>query len=109
MEASAVEIRLRNHEERISANHDSLAKVRDTSARHDTEISVMRTELRESRDDISEIRRTIEADRAERKKEREEAKKEGSDTRKALYVTAATMFTFFLSIVGLIATLLNHA
>lgn len=109
MEAGAIEIRLRNHEVRLDANHDSIATLRDKSAGHDTKIEVITTELRETRDDLSEIRKAIEADRAERKKEREEAKREGSDTRKALYVTAATLFTFFLSILGLIATFLNHA
>ena len=46
MEASAIEIRLRNHEVRLDANHDSIAKIRDTSARHETEISVMRSSVR---------------------------------------------------------------
>jgi len=60
MEASAIEIRLRQHEERLTKNDDSVSRLRDTSARHDTEISVMRTELRETREDVTEIKKVVE-------------------------------------------------
>jgi len=87
MEASAIEIRLRNHEVRLDANHDSIAKIRDTSARHETEISVMRTELRETREDLSEIR------------------KELTWVKRGLWTAAGFFLMFFVAALSLLATL----
>lgn len=57
MEANgAVEFRLRNAEQRLDATHNSITVLRDSSARHETKISVITTELRETREDISEIK-----------------------------------------------------
>jgi septal ring factor EnvC (AmiA/AmiB activator) len=90
MEASAVEIRLTNHEARINANHDSLAKLRDTSGRHETEISVMRTELRETREDLSEIR------------------KELTWVKRGLWAAAGTFLMFFVAAFSLLLSLSGH-
>jgi len=60
MEASAIEIRLRQHEERLAANHDSVSRLRDVSANHETRISVITTELRETREDVAEIKKVVE-------------------------------------------------
>lgn len=121
MEASALrgfELALNEHDRRLVANHDSIAKLRDQGAAHDTKIGVITTELRETREDIADMKtqlqrdseerkRERERDREERTKERSAQEKESADTRKALYVTAATLAGFMLTIVGLIATLLN--
>jgi septal ring factor EnvC (AmiA/AmiB activator) len=60
MEASAAEVRLANHESRLNANHDSLAKIRDVAADHETRISVITTELRETREDVADIKKVVE-------------------------------------------------
>lgn len=101
MEASAVDIRLRNHEERITANHDSLAKLRDTSARHETEISVMRTELRETREDIGQMRTDL-------KSARDEQRDEMVWVRRGLWAAAGTFLLFFVAASSLLLNLSGH-
>lgn len=59
MEASAIEVRLRNHEARLEASHRSISQLRDSSARHETEIKVTGTEVREIREDIGEMKREL--------------------------------------------------
>jgi chromosome segregation ATPase len=90
MEASAVEVRLRNHEARLDANHTSIGTLRDTSARHETEISVMRTELRETRDDLSEIRGEL------------------TWVKRGLWAAAGTFLMFFIACVSLLLNLSGH-
>lgn len=90
MEASAVEIRLANHETRLNANHDSIAKIRDITARHETEISVMRTELRETREDLTEIR------------------KELSWVKRGMWAAAGTFLLFFVAAASLLINLSGH-
>jgi len=96
-----VEIRLTNHEARLNANHDSLAKLRDTSARHETEISVMRTELRETREDIGEMR-------VEMSKQSQERKEENSRIQRGLWVAAGTFLTFSVAAASLLLNLSGH-
>lgn len=83
--AAAIEFRLRNHDTRLEANHDSIKVLRDTSARHDTEISVIRTELRETREDLSEIR------------------KELTWVKRGLWAAAGTFLMFFVAAISLLA------
>lgn len=87
MEANAIEFRLRNHDARIEANHDSIKVLRETSARHDTEISVMRTELRETREDLGEIR------------------KELTWVKRGLWAAAGTFLMFFVAAASLLLSL----
>jgi septal ring factor EnvC (AmiA/AmiB activator) len=87
MEASAIEIRLRQHEERLTANHDSVSKLRDVSANHETRISVITTELRETRDDLSEIRREL------------------TWVKRGLWAAAATFLMFFVASASLLLSL----
>lgn len=105
MEAAAIKIMentLVDHDRRLVANHDTLARLRDRSAAHDTKIEVITTELRETREDIADLRKTWE-------RGREEQKAEGAASRRALYTVAGFMATFSLSLCGLIAVLLSHA
>jgi septal ring factor EnvC (AmiA/AmiB activator) len=90
MEASAVEIRLRNHEARLDANHDSLAKLRDTSATHETKIQVITTELRETREDLSEIRREL------------------TWVKRGLWAAAGSFLMFFVAAFSLLLSLSGH-
>jgi septal ring factor EnvC (AmiA/AmiB activator) len=87
MEASATEIRLRNHESRIEANHDSLATLRSDSAGHDRDIAVIATELRETREDLGEIR------------------KELAWVKRGLWAAAATFLMFFVAAASLLVSL----
>lgn len=95
MEASAVEIRLRNHEARLDASHRSISTLRDHSARHETEIKVTATEVRETREDIADMK--LELTRA-----REEQKAEMVWLRRGLWGAAATFTTFIVMLAGLI-------
>lgn len=52
----AIEVTLRNHEARIEANHDSIARLRDKDAAKEVKIEVTLTEVREIRDDIMEFK-----------------------------------------------------
>lgn len=100
MEASALEVRLRNHEVRLDANHNSISALRGTSGEHDVKIATITTELRETREDIAEMKRDFDSDRKERRAE-------GERTRRAFYTVAAFLATFSVSIMGLIAVLLG--
>jgi len=60
MEANAIEFRLRNHDARLDAAQDSITRLRDVSANHETRISVITTELRETRGDVAEIKKVVE-------------------------------------------------
>jgi predicted nucleic acid-binding Zn-ribbon protein len=101
MEASAVEVRLRNHDQRIDANHNSLSRLRDTSASHTTEITVMKTELRETREDISDIRKEV-------KESREEQREEMRWVRRGLWAAAGTFLLFFVASASLLVSLSGH-
>ena len=101
MEASAVEIRLRNHEDRITANHDSLARLRDTSASHETKIQVITTELRETREDIAEMRK-------QSAEQRQEQKDEMAWVRRGLWAAAGTFLMFFIASASLLVNLSGH-
>lgn len=79
----AVNIRLDNHDQRLIANHDSIATLRDKSADHETRISVISTELRETREDIQEMRDLI--------------RKELAWVRRGLWVAAGTFLAFFIA------------
>jgi len=87
MEANAIEFRLRNHDARLDSAHSSIAKLRDTSARHDTEISVVRTELRETREDLSEIRHEL------------------TWVKRGLWAAAGTFLMFFVAAASLLLSL----
>ena len=101
MAADAIEIRLRNHEVRIDANHDSLARLRDTSAGHETRIQVITTELRETREDIAEMRTAL-AD------QRKEQKDEMAWVRRGLWAAAGTFLMFFIAAASLLLNLSGH-
>lgn len=90
MEAGAVEIRLQNHEVRLNANHDSIAKIRDTSARHETEISVMRTELLETRKDLEAIQNEL------------------SWVKRGMWAAAGSFLLFFVAAASLLINVSGH-
>lgn len=100
--ASAIEVRLRNHEARIEANHRSTAQLRDASARHETEIKVTGTEVREIREDIAEIRREFATGRAEQKADRAEQKAESVMLRRTFLAAASTFAMFVVALATLI-------
>lgn len=102
MEAnSALEFRLRQHESRLDANHDSIAKLRDTAAGHETKITVITTELRETREDVGEIRIVVE-------KQRQEQKDEMVWFRRALIGATATFLMAFIAALSLILQASAH-
>jgi len=98
MEVGAIEIRLRNHETRLDANHDSIAKIRDVAANHETRISVITTELRETREDIADMRREL-------GDARNEQRAEMTWVRRGLWAAAATFTIFVVALATLIAQL----
>lgn len=95
MEAfAAIEGRLREHDRRLDASHDSIGGLRAGQAKQAVEIAVMHTELSGVREDISELKGNVESQMAW--------------VRRGLWVAAGTFLTFILAIAGLIATLLGH-
>lgn len=95
MEASAIEVRLRNQEARLEASHKSISTLRDVSARHETEIKVTTTEVRETREDISEIRKAME-------RQRQEQKDELTWFRRALIGATITFLMAFIAALALV-------
>lgn len=95
MEASAIEVRLRNHEARLEASHRSISVLRDASARHETEIKVTGTELRETREDIADMKTELAAARAEQRGEM-------VWVRRGLWAAAATFTMFVVALATLI-------
>jgi len=87
MEANAIEFRLRNHEARLDSAENSITRLRDTSARHDTDISVDRTVLRETREDLSEIRHEL------------------TWVKRGLWAAAGTFLMFFVAAASLLLSL----
>lgn len=87
----AVNEQLRQHDVRITANHDAIGRLRASNAVHDTAIKVIGTEVAEMRTDIGEM--NIRLDRLGRN----------------FYVAAAAMCGLMLSVLGLVVTLLSHA
>lgn len=85
----AVEVRVNEHDRRLSGLHKTVGGLSTTVGDHDSALSGMRVELKETRQDLGEIKESL------------------VDTRRALYIVASTMATFTLSIIGLTATLLN--
>lgn len=101
MEASAIEIRFRNHETRLDANHDSIAKLRDQGASHETRISVITTELRETREDIADMKKDLASARAEQREEM-------VWVRRGLWAAAGTFLLFFVAASSLLLNLSGH-
>ena len=95
MESAAFEVRLRNHDERLDASHRSVSELRNTSARHETEIKVTGTEVREIREDIGEMKREL-------ARAREEQKGEMVWIRRGLWAAAASFMTFVLMLAAVI-------
>jgi ribosomal protein L19E len=89
MEASAVEVRLRNHDARLESHHTAIGDLRAITARHDTKIEVISTELRETRDDMKEIRDEIKW------------------IRRGMWTAAAALVGFMLTFGGLIVAIAN--
>lgn len=85
---AAMDTAIRNLEARTEANHQTIGELRAASARHDTKIEVFASQLEETREDLSEIKEMI------------------SDTRRALYITASTMATLTVAVLGVLANLL---
>lgn len=94
----AVEVRLNNHEQRIDASHQSISLLRDSSARHETKISVITTELREVREDVGDIKREL-------REAREEQKAEMTWVRRGLWAAAGTFMLFFVAAASLLVSL----
>lgn len=101
MEASVVELRLRTHEARLDASHESISRLRDTSAAHETKIQVITTELRETREDIAEMRQ-------EQGQQRQEQKDEMAWVRRGLWAAAGTFLMFFVAAASLLLNLSGH-
>lgn len=80
----------RRHDQRLSANHDSLAIQRTQLAQHSTKIEVITAELRETRSDIAEMSVKL------------------ASNSKAFYTAAVAMGGMMLSICGLIGILLSN-
>ena len=95
MEASAIEVRLRNHEARLDAYHRSISTLRDASARHETEIKVTGTELRETREDIADMKKELSSARAEQKAEM-------IWVRRGLWAAAGTFLMFVVALASLL-------
>jgi hypothetical protein len=95
MEAGAIEVRLRTHEARIDANHNSISVLRDTTARHDTKIEVVTTELRETREDIADMKHALAEARSEQKAEM-------IWIRRGLWAAAGTFTLFVVAIATLV-------
>lgn len=89
MDPGVIAAELRNHDARLTANHDSIAVLRERTAAHDTKINVIATEIRETRTDIGEMGERL--DRVGRN----------------FYVAASAMFGLMLSVIGLIAAVLT--
>lgn len=94
MEASAVSVRLANHDARLESHHHAIGDLRSTSATHTTEIAVIRTELKEVKDDLAEIKETV--------------KTEMTWIRRGMWTAATALIGFMLTLSGLIAAVLSN-
>jgi septal ring factor EnvC (AmiA/AmiB activator) len=88
VEASAIEVRLRNHDARLESHHNALGDLRSASSRHETEIKVTGTEVREIREDIGEMKREFAKGREEQKEERVLLRR--------TFIAAASTFAMFI-------------
>lgn len=59
--AGEIKAELRNHDQRITANHDSIGTLRERIAQQEVKIGVWSTEVREAREDISEMKSAVNA------------------------------------------------
>lgn len=106
METSAASLRvventLVEHDRRLISNHDSLAKLRDASAGHNTKIEVITTELRETREDIGDMKKDLAAARAEQREEM-------VWLRRGAWTAAGTFLLFFVAAASLLLNLSGH-
>jgi len=85
-----VKAELRSHDARLTANHDSIGRLRERTAAHDTAIKVIMGEVKETREDVTEMSGKL------------------SGTSKAFYAASVAMGGMMLSICGLIAVLLSN-
>jgi hypothetical protein len=95
-----IKAELRNHDQRLTANHDTIAALREKGAGHDTKIEVVATELRETREDIGDLRIGLAETRAEQKGEM-------ANLRHGAWTLAATFLMFTVAIVTLL-TQIGH-
>jgi len=95
MEANAgalrvIENTLVEHDRRLIANHDTIARIRDGEKgvnAHETKLGVITTELRETREDLSEIRREL------------------AWVKRGLWAAAGTFLMFFVAAASLLLSL----
>jgi len=89
MEAlGAIQERLRNHDARLNANHDSIGTLRGEQASQQIELAVTRTELREVREDIAEMKKDLTGQLAW--------------LRRGLWLAAGTFLMFFVAVATLV-------
>jgi len=82
----AVNEQLRQHDVRLTANHDSLANLRSVVAGHDTAINVIATEVKETRIDVNTMSGKLEM------------------LSRNFFAAAASMAALTLAVVGLIVS-----
>jgi len=89
MEAlGAIQERLRNHDARLNANHDSIGFLRGEQANQKIEIAVIHTELAGAREDIAEMK--------------DDFSGQLTWVRRGLWAAAATFLMFVIALATLI-------
>lgn len=91
---AAIDSRLREHDRRLDANHDSIGGLRGHQAKQDIDIAVMHTELAGVREDISELKGNVESQMAW--------------VRRGLWAAAGTFLMFVVALAALIVSLSGH-
>jgi len=89
-----IEGRLREHDRRLDATHNSIGDLRASNAKQDIEIAVLHSELGNLSGEIHELKGNFEAQMAW--------------VRRGLWVAAGTFLMFVVALAGLIVTLSGH-
>lgn len=96
-----IKVELRSHDARLTANHDSIGRLRERTAAHDTAIKVIMGEVKEAREDVTGMN-----SRLERLDERmvQRFDKLGRN----FYVAIAASCGLMVSICGVMVTILTR-
>lgn len=86
----AIDAQLREHDRRLTANHDSVRDLRVQGADHETRIAVIQTELLETRKDLEAIQNEL------------------SWVKRGMWAAAGSFLLFFVAAASLLINVSGH-